>query len=127
MFSYIDPLFVYEAETNIKDYLYQYLYKYESYNELIIINPKQLKQIKNQYEMIQNKYSGHIKELLLQIKELENKITLTDATIKINEEKYKNEINEHKYKNDILVLQHKNELQTKNIEVLEYKLQLLQK
>ena len=127
MFSYIDPLFVFEAETNIKDYLYQYLYKYESYNELIIINPKQLKQIKNQYEMIQNKYSGHIKELLLQIKDLENKLLLNESNTKIMEGKYKNEINEHKYKNDILVLQYKNELQTKNIEVLEYKLQLLQK
>jgi hypothetical protein len=31
--------------------------------------------------MIQNKYSGPIKELLLQIKELENKLTLMDTTI----------------------------------------------
>jgi hypothetical protein len=57
MFAYIDPQFIFEAETNIKDYLNQYLYKYESYNELIIINPKLLKNIKNQYDMIQNKYS----------------------------------------------------------------------
>ena len=134
MFSYIDPQFIFDAETNIKDFLYQYLYKYESYNELVIINPKQLKQIKNQFDMIQNCYSGHIKELLLQMKELENKLTLTEATIKINdanmktnEEKYKNEINEYKNKNEILILQHKNELQSKNIEVLEYKLKLLEK
>ena len=118
MFAYIDPQFIFEAETNIKDYLYQYLYKYESNNELIIINPKLLKNIKNQYDMIQNKYSGHIKELLLQIKELENKLTLTEATMKINNLKYENEINEYK---------HKNELQNKNVEVLEYKLQLFQK
>lgn len=38
MFAYIDPQFIFEAETNIKDYL-------------------------NQYDMIRNKYSGHIKEL----------------------------------------------------------------
>ena len=127
MFAYIDPQFIFEAETNIKDYLNQYLYKYESYNELIIINPKLLKNIKNQYDMIQNKYSGHIKELLLQIKELENKLSLTEATMNMNNLKYENEINEYKHKNDILILQHKNELQNKNIEVLEYKLQLLQK
>ena len=127
MFAYIDPQFIFDAETNIKDYLHQYLYKYESYNELIIINPKLIKNIKNQYDMIQNKYSGHIKELLLQIKELENKLSLTEATIKMNNLKYENELNEYKHKNDILILQHKNELQNKNIEVLEYKLQLLQK
>lgn len=127
MFAYIDPQFVYEAETSIKDYLNQYCYKYETYNELIIINPKNLKQVKNQYDMIQNKFSGHIKELLLQMKELENKLIL-------NEEKYKNEINEYKlkindekHKNDILILQHKNEIQSKNIEVLEYKLKILEK
>ena len=127
MFAYIDPQFVYEAETSIKDYLNQYCYKYETYNELIIINPKNLKQVKNQYDMIQNKFSGHIKELLLQLKELENKLIL-------NEEKYKNEINENKkkindekHKNDILILQHKNEIQSKNIEVLEYKLKILEK
>ena len=77
------------------------------------------------------------------MKELENKLTLTEATIKINdanmkttEEKYKNEINEYKNKNEIneyknkneiLILQHKNDLQSKNIEVLEYKLKLLEK
>ena len=127
MFAYIDPQFIFEAETNIKYYLYQYLYKYDSYNELIIINPKLLKNIKNQYDMIQNKYSGHIKELLLQIKELENKLILTETTMQMNNLKYENEINEYKHKNDILILQHKNELQNKNVEVLEYKLQLLQK
>jgi len=77
--------------------------------------------------MIQNNYSGHIKELLLQIKDLENKLTLVEATMKINEEKYKNEINEQKHRNEILILEHKNEIQTKNIEVLEYKIQLLNK
>ena len=68
------------------------------------------------------------------MKELENKLTLTEATIKINdanmkttEEKYKNDINEYKNKNEILILQHKNELQSKNIEILEYKLKLLEK
>ena len=59
MFSYIDPQYVFDAETNIKDYQYQY--KYETYNELVIINQKQLKEIKNQYKMIQNKYSGQFK------------------------------------------------------------------
>lgn len=39
--------------------------------------------------------------------------------MKMNYLKYENEINEYKHKNDILILQHK------NVEVLEYKLQLL--
>ena len=47
--------------------------------------------------------------------------------MQMNNLKYENEINEYKHKNDILILQHKNELQNKNVEVLEYKLQLLQK
>ena len=135
MFSYIDPLFVFEAEINIKDYLYQYLYKYESYNELIIINPKQIKQIKNQYDMIQNKYSGHIKELLLQIKELENKLILNETNTKIIEEQLlaKNNSNELKtsllieqHKNELLIEKHKNEIKDKDIQLLEYKIKFLE-
>jgi len=124
MFSYIDPQFIYDAELNIKDYLYQYLYKYETFNELVIINPKYLKKIKNQYDMIQNKFSGHIKELLLQMKELENKLILNESNYKNEINKYKLKLNDEKHKNDILILEHKNEIQSNNIEILEYKLKL---
>ena len=65
MFSYIDPQYIFEAETNIKSFLNAYHYKYDTEEELVIFDPKQLKQIKNQFNMVQNAFSGHIKEILI--------------------------------------------------------------
>lgn len=96
MFSYIEPKFIFEAESSVTDFLNKYKLINDNYNELVIINQKDLKMIKRHYEMVQNSYSGHIKELLIKMQELENKI-------KIQELQHKNELQEVQHKNDLLM------------------------
>jgi hypothetical protein len=114
MFSYIDPQYIFEAETSVASFLNSYQYKYEQYNELVIINPKQMKQIKQQFDMVQNAYAGHCKELIIKIKELEN-------YYKVIEEKHKNELQQEKHKNELIIEKHKNELQLEQHKIIEEK------
>jgi hypothetical protein len=122
MFSYIDPQYIFEAETNIKSFLNAYHYKYNTENELVIIDPKQLKQIKNQFNMVQNAFSGHIKDLLTKIEKLEAK--------------FKSDLMEAEMK--IVKLEHENIMLTKEIDtnnrifqlekkILEQQIQILNK
>jgi hypothetical protein len=53
-------------------------------------------------------YMGHISELVTKIKELENQILIKNLDIELINEK------------------HKNELQSKDIEILNYKIKLLE-
>jgi hypothetical protein len=122
MFSYIDPQYIFEAETNIRSFLNAYHYKYDTETELVIFDPKQLKQIKNQFNMVQNAFSGHIKELLIKIEKLEAK--------------YKSDLMESEMK--IVKLEHENIILTKEIDtnnrifqlekkILEQQIQILSK
>jgi hypothetical protein len=72
--------------------------------------------------MIQNNYSGHIKELLIQIKELENKLIFIKSNMKIIQQQHDNELFIEKYKNEIIHKIHKNGLKDKDIQLLEYKI-----
>jgi len=60
-FSYIDPKFLSEAETSLKEYFQtiEIPVKYEKYTELIAINPTHEKQIKKQYNYIGTAYQGN--------------------------------------------------------------------
>jgi hypothetical protein len=110
-FSIIEAQYIFEAEKNISQYFKGNLIEYNNMKELIIINKKDLPQIKQHYRMIQNSYIGRYEEmnnkiiiLEKEIIELNNKIVLKDKDIEILQEK------------------HKNELQSKDIEILQAKL-----
>ena len=62
-FSYIDPKFLSEAETSLKEYFQtiEIPIKYEKYTELIAINPTHENKLKNNIIILEQ----HIKELLL--------------------------------------------------------------
>ena len=108
--SYIDPQYLSEAETDIKNFMLalKINYNYNNDNEIIIIPPNLLNIIEKQYQQISSNYIGHINELVTKIKELENKILIKDLDIELINEK------------------HKNELQSKDIEILNYKIKLLE-
>jgi len=110
-FSIIEAQYIFEAEKNISQYFKGNLINYNNMKELIIINKKELLQIKQHYRMIQNSYIGRYEEmnnkiivLEKEIIELNNKIILKDKDIELIREK------------------HKNELQNKDIEILQTKL-----
>jgi len=73
-YTYIDPLYISEAETEIKNLLIDYKFEWNNHDELVIIPNNMLKIIKTIYENIGMKYSGHTYEFNKQIQELNNKI-----------------------------------------------------
>ena len=65
-FSYIDPKFLSEAETDIKDFFQpiEIPIEYKSYKELVAIDPKHEKQIQKQYKYIGTEYQCNITDLI---------------------------------------------------------------
>jgi hypothetical protein len=92
-YTYIDPLYISEAETEIKTLLEDYKIKYENHDELVVIPNNMLKFIKKIYENLGMKYSGHTAEFNKKINELE---------LVINNLKKDNEIQKEKYENLVL-------------------------
>ena len=129
IYSIIDPKYIFDAENNIKQYFKSNKINEDDKTELIIINKKNLEQIKQHYRMIQNSYIGRYEEMNKQIIKLESII---------KEEIHKNEILQIQHKNEILIEKHKNEILEKEIEtnnrisqlektVLEQQIKLLTK
>ena len=75
-YAYIDPKYLSQAETNIKDFLatIEKPIVYEKFAELVAINPKHVKQINNQFKFITQQYSGCVKDLVDKIEVLEQEI-----------------------------------------------------
>jgi len=114
-FTYIDPLYISQAELELNNLLNDYKLNWNNHNELIIIPNNMLKFIKTIYENIGMKYSGHTREFNRKIEELnknimvyENKLALKDMEYELQKEKYINE------------------LKDKDIQLLEYKIKLLE-
>jgi len=84
-FTYIDPLYISQAELEIKNLLNDYkLYpEWDNHEELIIIPNNLLKIIKTIYENIGMKYSGHTQEFNRKIEDLNKTILEYDHKINI--------------------------------------------
>ena len=131
-FSYIDPKFLSEAETDIKDFFQtiEIPIAYKSSKELVAIDPKHEKQIARQYKYIGTEYQGNITDLVIQIKDLKRHI---ESMVETNNYKLQAKDHQVAMKDKDLVIKDK-ELETMN-EKLKYeslqndffKLQLSQK
>lgn len=133
-FSIIEAKYIFNAETNITQYFKSNLVEYKNMIELIVINKKELSQIKQHYSMIQKNYIGRYEEMNEKIKQMEKEIigfetqlVLKDKEIETLKDKHKIELMEVKHKNDLDEERHKLELQNKEIELLNYKIKLLEK
>ena len=89
-FTYIDPLYITEAEYEIKRLLIDYKIEYNNHEEIIIIPNNTLKFVKTLYENIGMKYSGHTAEFNKKILELNNQINLLKHSEILYEQKLKN-------------------------------------
>lgn len=114
-FSIIEAQYIFDAESNIKQYFKSNLISYESMKELIIINKNNLPQIKQHYKMIQNSYIGRFEELTNKVQLLEKEIIELNNKIIIKDKDY--ELQKEK---------HLNELKDKDIELLQYKLKYME-
>jgi len=114
-FSIIESKYIFEAESNITQYFKSNLIEYKNNKELIVINKKDIIQIKQHYKMIQNSYIGRYDEMNNKISLLEKEIIEVNNKLLIKDKDI-----------EILIEKHKNELKDKDIEILEYKIKLLE-
>jgi hypothetical protein len=126
-YTYVDPLYISEAETEIKNLLSDYKFEYDNHDEIVIIPNNMLKIIKTIYENIGMKYSGHtqefnkqIQELNIKILELQNKETMYIKDIEnlklLNQKD--NKIHEHELKSKDLEIDNlKKEIRILNLEM----------
>lgn len=71
-FSWIDPLYISQAETELKNILNEYKIVYDKTDELVVLSSSTLRLVKTLYENISKKFSGHTYELNEKIKQLEH-------------------------------------------------------
>ena len=65
-YAYIDPKYLSQAEVEIKDYFaaIEIPLKYESFKELVAVNPCHEKQITQQFKYITNTYAGCVEKII---------------------------------------------------------------
>ena len=117
-FTYIDPLYIHEAELEIKNLLSEYKLEWDNHDELVVIPNNLLKIIKTIYENIGMKYSGHTQEFNRKIEEL-NKIIME------YENKYNLLINE--IKNERLLFNKDKELFEAKLNNKDFEIETLKK
>jgi hypothetical protein len=73
-YVYIDQKFLSQAEVKIKEFFndIEIPINYESFVELVAINPKHEKMIKQQFKYLHTEFSGSIRELVEKIEKLKN-------------------------------------------------------
>jgi hypothetical protein len=116
--SYVDPMYVSNAETDIRDFFesLEIGLEFSNYNELVIIKQSLLKSVERQYKQISNAYAGHIKDMIKEVEDMKNQLELKD-------EKNKNIV--LLKDNEINMLQKNNELLNRDLEIEKLKNQLM--
>jgi hypothetical protein len=103
IFNFIDPINLSKAEKDIKDYMNDHDYKliHGIYKELVVFSDNHYKSVYDQYNLLTNKYMGHIKELINKIEKLENEKIIQkreyNHIISINKLEYENNIKRRSY------------------------------
>lgn len=113
MFSYIDPLYISDAETSIKDFfeMNKMRFKTEINNEIVIIPSSFMTKINKYYKELDQLYGGHITEIRIQNDNIKHKMEVMKLT-HISEIKDRDNIIKDKDREiEILILKHKLELQ----------------
>ena len=89
-YTFIEERFNVDAESNLKKYFetINCKFEFETYNELIIINPKNINNIKEQYDLIANMYNKNIKMMTDEINLLKNDIIMLSTQLKQEKTNY---------------------------------------
>jgi hypothetical protein len=114
-FSVIELKYIFDAETNIKQYFKSSLVDYNGSRELCIINTKEISKIRQYYGLLQNSYIGRFEEMNAKISGLEKEILELNHLIKIKEKDY-----------EIMKLSCSNEYKTKETELMKFRLKLME-
>jgi hypothetical protein len=83
VYSYVDPIYLSQAEVDIKQYFSEIEKKieYKNFDELVAVNPKHETQMKKMMKNINRDYSGRVAEFSKQIEKLTEKLTAKDLKI----------------------------------------------
>lgn len=106
LYTYIDPLNLRPAETELAQFITDIKFEYKNHQEIIIVAQSYFKNIKNFFEKIGFKYSGHTAQFNQQINELNNDIS-----------KLQNIVDQKNDSIDNLIKYHQLELDNKNLEI----------
>ena len=106
LYTYIDPLNLRQAETELAQFITDIKFEYKNHQEIIIVSQSYFKNIKNFFEKIGFKYSGHTAQFNQQINELNNDIS-----------KLQNIVDQKNDSIDNLIKYHQLELDNKNLEI----------
>ena len=118
-YCYVDPKYLSEAETYIKNYFsdMEAFVEYKKFAEIVSFDPKHTRQLNQTFDNIQCKYSGCVKGLLQEVENLRGEIVML-------KEKHKWELNHERDLHNIT----KQIVLTRDMQVenLNLKLQLLE-
>lgn len=78
----IDPKYISDAETEIKEFVFKYALTYKDMKELIIVNKKEISEIEKYYNKLIPKYQGYNNDMSYIIKDLQNTIKNKELIIK---------------------------------------------
>jgi hypothetical protein len=135
-YTYIDPLYLREAESEIKNMLEDLQIKWDIHEELVVIPNHLMKYVKECFKSIGMKYAGHSAELIKEITELKCK---NEMLIKEYEKEYNHKLElkdkdtQLLLKDSQLLLKEKdnqlllkdNELKEKDNEILKKELEIM--
>lgn len=104
-YSYIDPIYCSNAETDIKDHFnaLDIGLKFKDYEELVAIKPSLMKTVESQYKQISEAYAGHIKDMIKQVEDLKKELELQTMKHKNELLTMENELNMSNAKNNNLM------------------------
>lgn len=116
-YTYIDPIFLSEAEKDICGYFKDIeipITTYETQKELVAINPSHMKQVLKQYKALNMLYAGHTKEMAAEIDKLKTTIERQQEREKYEREilmsNYERKLSREKHEKELLIQKHMNEL-----------------
>jgi len=119
--SYIDPLYLYEAENELKLLVKNLNLNliYNNSEEIIVLTKDKLKLIESQYKHLSKSYMGKVEELNSFIKDLKGQIKELELEKENIELKHQIELTQLKHQNELLENKYQNDLLKKEIELLK--------
>ena len=94
IFSVIDPKYIFDAETSLKDYFKSNKVDFQKTKELIVLDKIEYEKATKHYKLIKNSYIGCYKEMQDKIDKLERRILELQNECNLIQEKHKNLIQE---------------------------------
>lgn len=120
-FNFLDPQHTKKAESELLNTFNKmgFIFHHQKYKELLIVSKKEIKTVTDQFTNVSNKYLGHVKELLDEIKNYQNQILLIKKDHQLELSQKNLELIQKNQ--EIFKLNSENQLLKKDIEILSLK------